>query len=85
MLKTLPLLALQLLILTEQMPGLKESMKGGGVDNETILKTALQTANPFPRHHILQVIAKLYIFLIYFPPSYPPSTLAVFFPSIVKV
>ncbi len=35
MLKTLPHLALQLLILTEQTPGLKESMKGGGVDNET--------------------------------------------------
>ena len=35
MLKTLPHLALQLLILTEQMPGLKELMKGGGVDNET--------------------------------------------------
>ena len=35
MLKMLPHLALQLLILTEQRPGLKESMKGGGVDNET--------------------------------------------------
>ena len=34
-LKTLPHLALQLLVLTEQRPGLKESMKGGGVDNET--------------------------------------------------
>jgi len=29
MLKTLPHIALQLLILTEQTPGLKESMKGG--------------------------------------------------------
>ena len=28
-------ISLQLLILTEQMPGLKESMNGGGVDNET--------------------------------------------------
>ena len=35
MLKTLPHLALQILILTEQRPGLKESMKGSGVDNET--------------------------------------------------
>ena len=35
MLKTLPHLALQLLILTEQRPSLKESIKGGGVDNET--------------------------------------------------
>jgi hypothetical protein len=35
MLKTLPHLALQLLILTEQMPGLKELMKGGGADNGT--------------------------------------------------
>ena len=31
----LPHLALQLLILTEQRPGLTESMKGSGVDNET--------------------------------------------------
>ena len=28
---------------------------------------------------------KIIFFLIYFPPSYPPSTLAVFLPSIVKV
>ena len=31
-----------------------------------------------------QGIAKLFTFLIYFPPSYPPSTLADFLPSIVK-
>ena len=29
-----------------------------------------------PCHQYLQVIAKLFIFLIYFPPSYPTSTLA---------